>query len=581
MRRTYGCLAVSLALFCLSGTPAIEARRARIDESIPQGKLSPPRRPIALALADGGKTLLVANRAGTVSVLDLAAGRVSAEVKVGRRLADVAATSDGRRLLVADEGGDELVLLERGEGLPKVVQRVKVSLAPVSVRVSADGKWASVASLWGRRLTLIDLDKDKASVAKTIDLPFAPREQVVGEKVVVADSFGGRLAVVDTQRGVVESVRTFPGHNVRGLALDGKQLLIAHQVLNPQATATRDDVHWGNLLTNNVRAVPLTTVLDPKADLLKDDRLYQLGDVGAGAADPAGLAVRAEGDLVVTLGGVDEVGLRTRADNDWTRVQVGRRPTAVVLSPDGRQAYVANTFADSLSVLDLENKKAAREIALGSAAEPAAAERGERLFYDANLSHDRWLSCHSCHVDGHTNGLLADTLGDGTYGTPKRVLSLLGVRDTAPYAWNGSMADLKSQIRKSVETTMHGRKPTEEQVADLEAYLRSLPPPPPLRHGENEAVRRGQALFDKQGCNGCHAPPTYTSAKTYDVGLTDEAGAKTFNPPSLRGVGQGGPYFHDGRALVLEDVVGRFKHQIKGELTKGEIADLMAFLRSL
>src|SRR5262249_39122635 len=162
-----------------------------------------------------------------------------------------------------------------------------------------------------------DLGQDKASVAKAIDLPFAPREQVVvSEKVVVADSFGGRLAVVDERKGIVESVRTFPGHNVRGLALDDKQLLIAPQVLNPQATATRDDVHWGNLLTNNVRAVPLTTVLDPKADLLKDGRLYQLGDVGAGAADPASLAVRAGGDLVVTLGGVDEVGLRTRADND-------------------------------------------------------------------------------------------------------------------------------------------------------------------------------------------------------------------------------------------------------------------------
>ena len=37
------------------------------------------------------------------------------------------------------------------------------------------------------------------------------------------------------------------------------------------------------------------------------------------------------------------------------------------------------------------------------------------------------MSCHSCHTDGHTSGRLADTLGDDTFGTPKRVLSLLGL----------------------------------------------------------------------------------------------------------------------------------------------------------
>ena len=52
------------------------------------------------------------------------------------------------------------------------------------------------------------------------------------------------------------------------------------------------------------------------------------------------------------------------------------------------------------------------------APEPDAVARGERLFHDARLSHDGWMSCHSCHVDGHTNGLVADTLGDGSYGAP-------------------------------------------------------------------------------------------------------------------------------------------------------------------
>ena len=52
------------------------------------------------------------------------------------------------------------------------------------------------------------------------------------------------------------------------------------------------------------------------------------------------------------------------------------------------------------------------------------------------------MSCHSCHPDGHTNGLLNDNLGDGNFGAPKRVLSLLGVGQTGPWAWNGGVADL-------------------------------------------------------------------------------------------------------------------------------------------
>ena len=75
-------------------------------------------------------------------------------------------------------------------------------------------------------------------VSRTLDLPFRPRGLVLlgdGSRLVVADAFGGRLAVVDPARGTLESVRTLPAHNIRGLALtpDGRTLVVAHQVLEP------------------------------------------------------------------------------------------------------------------------------------------------------------------------------------------------------------------------------------------------------------------------------------------------------------------------------------------------------------
>lgn len=62
-------------------------------------------------------------------------------------------------------------------------------------------------------------------------------------------------------------------------------------------------------------------------------------------------------------------------------------------------------------------------------------------------------------------------------------------------------------------------------------------------------------------------------------------GAAGFNSPSLLGVTYSGPYFHDGSAITLEDVVAR--HTIPGGLTiqnafnAQELSDILAFVRSI
>src|SRR5262249_20452554 len=128
-------------------------------------------------------------------------------------------------------------------------------------------------------------------------------------------------------------------------------------------------------------------------------------------------------------------------------------------------------------------------------------------------------------------------------------------------------------------------RPGAERGRAPEAPLRTPPAPPPLHRPatleEEATVRRGREVFERQDCARCHTPPAYTSAKAYSVGLVDEVGNTHFNPPSLRGIGQGGPYFHDNRAAPLEEVLTRHRHQVQGKLTETELADLLAFLRSL
>jgi YVTN family beta-propeller protein len=304
-----------------------------------------------------------------------------------------------------------------------------------------------------------------------------------------------------------------------------------------------------------------------------------------GAGDPAGVAVNPDGRVAVALAGVDEVAF-LRADGTPTkRLSVGRRPTGVVPFSGGR-FVVLNTFDDSLSVIDARDEAVSRTIPLGPEPRLSPRDRGELLFHDARLSYQGWMSCHSCHTDGHTNGLRADTLGDGTHGTPKRTPTLLNTRLTDPWAWDGSMKYLHEQVEKSLSQTMHAQTIEPATIADLTSYLASLPPPPPSHpvggEDDRQQVLRGRKLFEDRGCVRCHIPSvTYTSHGSHDVGFADEAGRRAFNPPSLRGVGQGYRFLHDGRAASLEEVFTRHRHKVGAGLEPDQTEDLVRFLRSL
>ncbi len=558
------------------------------------------RRPVSLVLRD--HWLFVANRnSGTVSVIDTARREVVDEPRIGRGLSDLEATGDGRLLLATDEPEARLLVLRRDGRRLEVLQRLSVSPSPVTVEVDAGSTTASVASLWARRIHLFRIVAARLEPAFEVDLPFAPRAQWLsndGNHLVVADSFGGRLAVIDVHAGAISSLWSFAGNNVRGLACseDGRRLLLTHQVLNRSGRTTRETVFWGGVIKNVVRSIPLIKLLhqsveDPtREEPIANPDLYPLGKPGRGAADPGEILVAGDGRMVIALSGVGEVAFQSAPGEPFKRCQVGRRPLALAADANGRTVYVANMLDDSISVLDLTGVAAGvtETIALGPQPEPSLADRGEGLFFDASLSLDGWYSCHSCHSDGHTNGLLNDNFSDESFGTPKRILSLLGTSETGPWAWRGSQVSLEDQIRKSIEVTMQGEDPeraTIEILQALAAYLRTLVPPPSVVEARGEldraAIARGESVFTERKCGNCHGAPTYTSVGIHDVGLRDERGLEEFNPPSLRGLGQRDAYFHDNRAVDLIEVFRTHNHPDSSEIPDGELRDLLCFLRSL
>lgn len=550
------------------------------------------RRPVAIVIH--GDHLFVANqRSGSVSVVVPAIKCVVAEFSVGRRLSDLVSLGDSRHLVAADEAAGQLILLRRSDAMLSEVGRIDVPAAPVSLQLSPDGKLLAVACRWAHRVAIVDVssgrdgnDSDGWRLVGVVELPFAPGKICFvkpNARLAVADAFGGKLALVDVDRGRLLSVRDLPGHSLRGLTMsaDGHWLLAAQQTISRLARADREDIHWGTLLRNNLRWLSPDYVAGEHADVLAASRLEFLGGTGNGAADPGAVLALRDGRIAIALSGINAVLLSRLGSVGYQRIDLGRQPMALAAGSDGKQIYVANRLADSISVIDASEGRVTAEISLGPQPELSPADRGEVLFYDARLSHDGWMSCHSCHPNGHTNNQLVDNFSDGSYGDPKRVLTLLGTRDTGPWAWNGGTADIEHQVRVSITSTMQGSEPTAEQVAELAAFVRSLEPPPCIPPADASAVESGRKLFDDLGCQHCHAPPSFTSAGVLDVGTSDENGRHEFNPPSLRGVAQRDGYFHDNRAETLADVFREHGHRLPRKMSDEEIKSLLAFLRSL
>jgi len=119
---------------------------------------------------------------------------------------------------------------------------------------------------------------------------------------------------------------------------------------------------------------------------------------------------------------------------------------------------------------------------------------------------------------------------------------------------------------------------SDEQLYALALYIYSLKTPANPNKFDQTA-ERGQAVFRREGCAGCHAPPLYTNNKltpasgfkvpadhlerfdvmSVSVGTDNYLAMKTrrgtgyYKVPSLKGVWYRGPFEHNGSVATLED----------------------------
>jgi cytochrome c peroxidase len=250
---------------------------------------------------------------------------------------------------------------------------------------------------------------------------------------------------------------------------------------------------------------------------------------------------------------------------------------------------------------------------------------GDLLFHSPGtlgpVAEREGISCDTCHPNGAANttlmlpaglsdrpGNVDLTTGHFRAGADNRIAdflnvpSLRGARYTAPYGWDGRAASLGDFVADVVSGEFGGAPLSAGERRALVAYVRDLdflPNPNLDRRGRlteraSAAAHRGEVLFtatrpglDGAACATCHPPSAFfRDGRVHRLGSggvppSPHAIEDGYETPTLLGLTETAPYFHDGRHATLGDVVAWFDRDFALGLTTDERADLVAYLEAV
>jgi hypothetical protein len=265
--------------------------------------------------------------------------------------------------------------------------------------------------------------------------------------------------------------------------------------------------------------------------------------------------------------------------------------------------------------------------------------RGKQIFYnsgDLRMSRDQYLACSTCHLDGGSDQRVWDFTqrGEGIRNTT----NLQGRGGVAQgfVHWSANfdeIQDFENDMRNgfggtgymtnaqfaATTATYTGTRKTGVSVEldKLAAYVTSLTKVSrsPFRNADGTltaAGARGEALFKQLDCQSCHGGPRFADSTVppavlpnppappgggagtlnlHDVGTLKNTSGQRLNggvnslygidTPTLKGVWEGAPYFHDGSAITIMDVMNDPSNVLHGgidTLSMTERQDLAQYM---
>lgn len=593
----------------------------------------PPRykTPLNLALTPDQKELWVACEAGdSVIVIDVGAQRKATEIPVGRQPNDVTFDPAGNRAFVSNRLDDTVAVVDVRER--KVTAVLEVGDEPHGVLMDRPGKHLYVLNTSIDSISVFDATTLREIKRLTASRsPWSLALSPDGRRLFATNTLSrfvpertpsmSEVTVIDTERAVVVDRMVLPGANL----LQG----VAWHPSGDYALVT---------LNRTKNLVPMTrllqgwTISNGLGILWRDGTIDQvlLDQPHLSFPDPADVIITPGGKYaLVTSSGSDRVAvvdlpkltamLQAATPHERSRIfpnhlgkptefvaafiPTGDSPRGITCSADGAWAYVANALDDSVTVINLRTLKAVTRIDLGGPGEITEARWGEKLFHDASITFRRQFSCHTCHPDGHIDGLTYDIEPDGLGVNPVDNRTLRGINDMAPYKWEGTNPSLRRQCGPRLAVFFTRIQPfTPDELTALDTYICTIPRPP-NRYRElgaplTPAQRQGKAMFERtytndgrlipvaQRCVHCHPPPLYNDGFVHDVGTKmplDRAG--DFDSPHLLNIYDSAPYLHNGMAQTLEEIWTTYnpydQHGVTNDMTKDQLNDLVEYLKTL
>ncbi len=632
MDRRQAVLAVLLgALGMLLVGRAPLAGRARLS---PAGTVKHSSAPIAIT-PDGATLLVVNPDSNTLSQVSLGTLTAVTELSVGVDPRSVAVSPDGRRAYVANQGSDTLAVVDLDAG--RVITQVAVGDRPVGVVVSPDGRFVVVAELGDDTVRFLDAgDLSTLSTWAVADRPYGLAFTPDGRRLLVTHLLSGDVTILSVRPFtlylpliLIAQPAARPTYHALRITQRATRIPTwphvapaSAVVVNAAGTRAYLPQTMANGLGLNTRfdttVFPKVSVLNLESETHQPSEQVSLPETDQPVGLPWDVALaKNDTELWVVNAASNDISVVEIGDPTHPRrtahIPVGDNPRGIVFSPDGHTAYVNNTLAGTVSVLDADTYTVTATITVTTIPLPPVLLHGKRLFFSSarpDLAQARWISCSTCHIEGEHDGRtwLLQYTGEVPPGaTPvitRNTTSLLGMVETYPLRWSAEW-DESADSEFSVRFEQFGTglihdgamnptlgAPNQGRSYDLDclaAFIDSLSVPE-RTHTLTAAERRGKAIFesDETGCADCHPPPLYTDLKQHDVGTADAYG-EWFGPridtPSLRFLYDSAPYLHDGSAATLREVLTTAnpndEHGVTSHLTEQELDDLIAFLLAL
>ena len=611
----------------------------------PEGRLSvflnPPSSPIPLLIAEipvGVEPVTVRARSNleawvvnevsdSISIIDLAEGRLVRHLAVGDEPADV--VFSGGLAYVSCARENRIVVID-ARTLEIIDSLTLEGVFPRSLTLSADGSRLFAAfMLSGNNTTTLHFRDAPPPPTADAHLPPAPQVGLIlpdTDPRISYDVIDHDIAEIDLRTRTVTRYHEGVGTNI--LALDCS----AGGTLWAAATEARNLIRFEPELNGIFQESRIARIqgggltlqdLNPHATTREVPAAFK----NLSLAQPMALLADASGAWLAAFGSdrlarIDAGGnILHRIDLRTTLPDTVRGPRGLTRIPGTDRIASFNKLSHSLSIIDAVHATVIAEIPLSSHLPLSHGSlQGRGFFYDSRRSGNGTVSCGSCHFDADIDGVawdLGDPAGEMITKTghgfsigepwpvdremhpmkgPMVTQPLRGIKGTAPFHWRGDKSSIHD-FNTSFSNLQGGAQLAEEDMAKVVEYLESLrnhPNPnrltdnslPATLNGGNPAA--GLAFFEGNStCSKCHEGPRgtnhvldeFTSVLTRQPvknSTLEHVYKKVFFTPEKPATLSGFGFTHDGSGHDIPR--GHEYSQDRFRLFPGAEADVMAYL---